>query len=151
MNLRKLAVAALIAAISPALNPAMADGDHRHEHTDGKAKGEHSHSDADHGHQHGPMHGGQFVEVQGHHGVEMVAGADALVFHLTEDGLPMKLNGTTFKAVVQSEAGTKVLPLKADGAKLSAALDAPLPSGAKVALSGKDDHGHTIQARFVKD
>lgn len=32
---------------------------------------------------------------------------------------------------------------------LKAELAAALPSGSKIALTGKDGHGHTLQARFV--
>ena len=102
-------------------------------------------------HDHGAAHGGQFIEVEGHHGVEMVSDATAIVFHLSEDHKPMVLTGGSFKAIVQTDDGTKILPLAIDGDKLSAKLDAGLPKGARIALSGKDAHGHTIQARFVKE
>ncbi len=102
-------------------------------------------------HDQGAVHGGQYVEVEGHHGVEMVSDGTAIVFHLSEDHKPMVLTGGSFKAIVQTDDGTKILPLAIDGDKLSAKLDAALPKGAKIALSGKDAHGHTIQARFVKE
>ncbi len=142
MNLKNLAAATItIAFFLPSIE-AMAGSKHNHSH------GAHKHHGSDH--DHSAKHGGQFVEVKGHHGVEMVAGSDTLVFHLTEEGKPMDLAGASFRAVVQSAAGNKVLVLKAEGSLLSAKLDAPLPKGAKIALSGKDGHGHTIQARFVK-
>lgn len=100
-------------------------------------------------HAHAATHGGQFVEAEGHHGVELVVSANALTFYLTDEGKPMDLTGAQFKAIVQTEAGTTMVPLVADGGALKGTLAAPLPSGAKVAISGKDRHGHALQARIV--
>jgi hypothetical protein len=101
-------------------------------------------------HAHGAEHGGQFVELDDHHGVEMVAGDTSLMFHLTDDHKLMNLTGGSFKAIVQTDAGTKMLPLAIDGSALKTALDRALPAGAKIVITGKDAEGHTIQARFVK-
>ncbi len=131
-------IAATMLAASLAVPAALSHGDNK------KA----GHGDA---HESAARYGGQYVVVEGHHGVEMVAAETSLVFHLTEDHEPMDLSGGSFKAIVQSEAGTKVLPLTIEADKLTASLDAPLIKGAKIALSGKDGHGHTIQARFVKE
>ncbi len=100
---------------------------------------------------HGAQHGGQFVEFENHHGIEMVAGQTTLVFHITEDNKPMDLKDGSFKAIVQTNTETKMLPLSIDGNTLTTPIDAPLPKGAKIALSGKDRKGHAIQARFVKE
>lgn len=140
MNLNKSAAAIVMIAFAALSMPAMSAD---------KPKGDaHKQAETDHGH--GPKHGGQFIELKDHHGVEMVAGANTLVFHLTDDGKPIDLTGASFRAVIQSDAGNKILNLTVKGASLSTALDAPLPQGAKIALTGKDSHGHTIQARFVK-
>ena len=95
-------------------------------------------------------HGGQYVEVEGHHGVEMVATADTLLFYLTDDHQPMDLSGAQFKAIVQTDAGTATVALTSDAGALKGALKSALPAGAKVVISGKDRHGHALQARFVK-
>lgn len=112
-------------------------------------------SGASHAHEDGvkgaAKHGGQYLMDEMHHGVEMVADADRITFYMTEHLEPADMTGGSFKAIVQTGEGTKIVPLAIDADKLSAALDAALPKGAKVALSGKDGHGHTIQARFVKD
>ncbi|MCH9807981.1 MAG: hypothetical protein K0U74_09630 [Alphaproteobacteria bacterium] len=97
-----------------------------------------------------PQHGGQYTMDEFHFGVEMVVTDTAIDFHITEHLEPADMTGSTFKAIVQSDAGTKIIPLKAEGSKLTAALAAPLANGTKVALSGKDADGQTIQARFVK-
>ena len=101
-------------------------------------------------HAHGAEHGGQFVELDDHHGVEMVSGDTSLMFHISDDHKPMNLTGGSFKAVVQTDAGTKMLPLAIDGSALKTELDRALPAGAKIVITGKDAEGHTIQARFVK-
>ena len=95
-------------------------------------------------------HGGQYIDVEGHRGIEMVAGADALTFHLTDDHKPMDLKGAQFKVIVQSNAGTTTLPLVAEGSTLKAQLKAPIAPGAKIVLTGKDGRGHTLQGRFVQ-
>lgn len=96
-----------------------------------------------------PMHGGVIVETDDHHAVEMVISGQDLVFHLTEHGDPLEVTGASFKAIIQSAAGTKVLELKADGTTLKGTLDAPPAKGSKIAVTGKDPHGEVIQARFV--
>lgn len=100
--------------------------------------------------EHKPQHGGQFVEVDGHHGVEMVANDTELAFHLSDHNKPMDLTGASFRAIVQTQTGTTILKLAAKGAKLTAVLETPIPPGTKIALSGKAKDGHAIQARFVK-
>ena len=100
-------------------------------------------------HDHGSKYGGQFVLVEGHQGVEMVVSSKNITFHITEKDKPADLSGASFKAVVQTEAGVKMYPLTAEGGLLKAELATELPAGSKVALTGKDGHGHTLQARFV--
>jgi hypothetical protein len=101
-------------------------------------------------HAHGAKHGGQFVEVEGHQGVEMVVSGDTLIFHITESDKPADLKGASVRAVIQTDSGIKTYPLSVEGSTLRTKLAAPLPNGAKIAISGKDGHGHTLQARFVK-
>ena len=95
-----------------------------------------------------PQHGGILIEVD-HHAVEMVLKPESITFHVTEHGEPIDVTGASFKAVVQTPAGTSMLELKAEATTLSSALDAPLPTGTKIALTGKDKAGDVIQARFV--
>ncbi|MGI9503727.1 MAG: hypothetical protein ACR2RE_11810 [Geminicoccaceae bacterium] len=97
------------------------------------------------------QHGGQYTEVEGHHGVEMVFTKDALVFYLTENRKPMELAGASFKAVVQTNAGTEILPLVVENDSLRTRLENVVPNGTKIVLTGKDKNGHTLQARFVKE
>ena len=100
---------------------------------------------------HGAAHGGQFVEDANHHGVEMVAKDNEIVFHLTAEGKPLDVTGAQFKAIIQTGTGTKMVALKSEGATLKATLKTPLAKGDKLVVTGKDSHGDVIQARFVKD
>ncbi len=101
------------------------------------------------GHKHGAKHGGQYVEVEGHQGVELVASADSITFYITENDKPADLKGASFKAIVQTGTGIKIYPLKVEGGSLKVKLTTALPTGTKIVISGKDGHGHTLQARFV--
>lgn len=101
------------------------------------------------GHDHGAKHGGQFVETEGHQGVELVTKASSVTFHITEGGKPANLNGASLKAIVQTVTGVKAYPLTVEGSMLKTKIAAPLPAGSKIVISGKDGHGHFLQARFV--
>ena len=103
-----------------------------------------------HGEADAAQHGGQYTGVEGHHGVEMVSTEDVLIFFLTENGKPMDLTGASFKAVVQTDAGTNILSLTVENGTLKTRLEKALPAGAKVVLSGQGKNGHTLQTRFVK-
>ena len=147
-------IAVFFALATPSYMASAHDDHEGHEH--GKQmsehKHEHEHGDHKHGKDHG-HHGGQYMEIAGHHGVEMVTGKDHLTFYMTEDHKEMDLTGAQFRAVIQTEqteAGTKILPLTAKGHALTTPLDNPLPKGTKIALTGKDNTGHLLQARFVK-
>lgn len=133
--------AALALAASTASS--LAGDDHKHE----KAHAHEKHSTDEPGH--GAQHGGQFVETADHHGVEMVLFGTSLVFHMTEHHDPLEVTGARFKAIIQTDAGTRTVELKAEGTMLTATLAAPLPKGSKIAVTGKDPHGEVIQARFV--
>lgn len=98
-----------------------------------------------------PQHGGQLVEDANHHSVELVLDGTSIAFHLREHAEPLDLAGSNFKAIVQTDAGTRTLDLAIDGSALRGSLDAPLPKGSRVVLTGKDGHGDAIQARFVTE
>lgn len=143
-----LALAASL-MMSASLLPSLAGDDHKHGkgHDHDHDRGAHKHDEAGHG----AKHGGQFVETADHHGVEMVLSGTSLVFHMTEDHDPLDVTGSKFKAIIQTDAGTRMVELKAEGTTLTASLDSALPKGAKVAVTGKGPHGSVIQARFVTE
>lgn len=96
-----------------------------------------------------PQHGGTVVEATGHRAIEMVVSGTSLVFHVSEHGKPHEVMGSSFKVIIQTGAGTRSIVLTADGSMLKVTLDAPLTKGTKIAITGKDQHGEVVQARFV--
>ncbi len=142
----RIFIIALVAATAFAgfAAPLFAGDDHQH----GAGK-VHVHDKKDENAGHGVEHGGQFVETADHHGVEMVLKGTSLVFHMTKDHDPLDVTGSQFKAIIQTGASTTMVELAADGTRLTATLDAPLPKGTKIAITGKAPYGAIIQARFV--
>ena len=86
----------------------------------------------------------------GSHKMELVVSPTELTVYLLEDDKPHESKGTTMRAVIQ-QAGKKSTLTFTDvkGEKLVAKLPAPLEKGAIVVLTGKDDHGHQLNARHV--
>jgi len=95
------------------------------------------------------QHGGQYVEYQQHHGIELIAQKNKLIFHMTEHLQPADMTGSAFRIYVQTDERTQKLPAKPDGPKLVAAIEGPLPTGSRVVLTGRDSGDRIIQARFV--
>ncbi len=101
-------------------------------------------------HSHGAAHGGQVIELGNHQSVEMVSKGSEVSFYISEDDKPADLHGGSFRVFVQSGAAVMTGTLVIKGNRLTAKLEKPVPAGAKVVVSGKDGHGHVLQARFVK-
>lgn len=83
------------------------------------------------------------------HEVELVASPTAITVYVLDHGKVESPKGVTVRAVVQDGAKTETVPLTVEGDKLVGKLNAPLGKGARVVISGKDGHGHTVQGRFV--
>ena len=95
-------------------------------------------------------HGGQVVDVKGHH-VEFTVKDTVITVYLTDDkDGPIASAGAQAKALVQ-DAGksdtVSLTPLEPN--VLTGTLSAPLSAGAKVVVAGKLADGHEILARFV--
>ncbi len=95
--------------------------------------------------------GGQLADVDGHP-VEFVASASELTFYFSDhDGGPEPTKGASGRAVVQAGGKTTIVKLApAVPNRLVGKLDAPLPAGAKIALTSKIG-GHSMNARFAAD
>ena len=142
--LKNLSVAFLFTAAS-AIAPIGsydASGAEKHDHAD-----EHDHAEK---HDHAAKHGGQIIELANHQSVEMVTRGSEVSFYIMEDDKPADLHGGSFRIFVQSGANVMSATLEVDGNRLRATLANPMPAGAKVVVTGKDGHGHVLQARFVK-
>ena len=94
---------------------------------------------------HGGMVGGS-----GGHEVELViAGADVSIYVL-EAGKVSPVGKAQLRMVVQSGGKTVNHPLTVAAAdRLAAKLPDALPKGSIVVISGRDDHGHSVSARFT--
>lgn len=107
-----------------------------------------------HGHKgergHHAKHGGQLIELGDHQAVEMVVRGAEISFYVSEDDKPADLDGGTFRLFVQNGSDVMSSTLTIKGNRLIAKLAKAVPSGAKVVLTGKDGHGHVLQARFVR-
>jgi maltose-binding protein MalE len=93
--------------------------------------------------------GGMVAGKEGHE-TELVVSASDLTVYILDHGKVHDTKGIKMKAVIQ-DAGksTSVDLVAADGKKMVGKLAAPLGKGAIVVISGKDDHGDVISARYV--
>lgn len=94
--------------------------------------------------------GGQVTEVAGHH-VEFTTKDKEIVLFLTDgSGKAIESKGASGRIIIQDGAKQITADLTpTDPNLLSAKLDAPLATGAKVVVSAKLGDGHALQARFV--
>lgn len=95
-------------------------------------------------------HGGQIVDVKGHH-VEFTSKDAAITVYLTDDkDGPIPSAGAQAKAVVQDAGKSATITLApAEPNLLNGTLSAALSPGAKIVIAGKLADGHEILARFV--
>lgn len=93
---------------------------------------------------------GGLVAGTGSHQTELVTSATELIVYILQDGKAHDSKGVSLRAVVQEGGKTTTVNLADQGgAKLVGKLSAPLGKGAIVVLTGKDDHGSQINARYV--
>lgn len=93
---------------------------------------------------------GGMVGGSGDHQVELVVAPAEISVYLLHDGKVDTVQGATVRAVVQDGGRTTNVALTASGSnRLVGKLEAPLASGARVVISGRDNHSHSISARFV--
>ena len=84
------------------------------------------------------------------HETELVVTATELAVFVINDGKAHSTKGVKIKGVVQQSGKTTTIEFTAaDDKKLVAKLAEPLAKGAIVVLTGKDDHGDAISARYV--
>ena len=86
----------------------------------------------------------------GSHQTELVLSPTQLTVYLLEDGRVHETKGATFRAFVQQGGKTTTINLiDQDGKRLVGRLDAPVEKGAIVVITGKDQHGDRVNARYV--
>lgn len=95
--------------------------------------------------------GGILVGKDGHE-TELVVSPTELTLYLIEKGKVESAKGAVVRAVIQQGGkNTTISMAVVEGKKLVAKLAAPLGKGAIVVVTGKDDHGHAVNARYVID
>jgi hypothetical protein len=94
---------------------------------------------------------GGMLAGKGDHQTELVVSPTELSVYLMSDGKAHDAKGVKIKAVIQQAGKTTSIDLApADGNKrMMGKLAAPLATGAIVVLTGQDDHGDVINARYV--
>ncbi|MCB1549104.1 MAG: hypothetical protein KDJ41_14900 [Hyphomicrobiaceae bacterium] len=93
--------------------------------------------------------GGMLAGKSGHE-IELVVGASELTIYMIDHGKAHSVKGVKLRAIVQQGGKQKVVTLTQVGnEKLVGKLAAPLAKGAIVVVTGKDDHGDALSARFT--
>lgn len=93
--------------------------------------------------------GGMLAGKAGHE-LELVASPSELTLYIIADGKPHSTKGVSLRAIVQIAGKSTTVPLTAVGEeKLVGKLASPLPNGAIVVVTGKDDHGDALSARYT--
>lgn len=93
--------------------------------------------------------GGMIAGAAGHEVELVVAGPDISVYVL-DDGKVSPVGKAKLRLIVQQGGKTTNHDLTtAAPNRLAVKLQEPLAAGAIVVVSGKDDHGHTVSARFT--
>lgn len=93
--------------------------------------------------------GGMLAGKDGHE-TELVVTPTELTIYIIEDSKAHSTKGVSLRAIVQHGGkSTTVALADVDNKKLVGKLESPLGAGAIVVISGKDDHGHVISARYT--
>lgn len=92
---------------------------------------------------------GGLVAGKGGHQTELVMSPAELSVYILDHGKAHDPKGMKVKAVIQEGGKTTSVDLAGDGKRLVGKLATPVGKGAVVVLTGKDDHGDVISARYV--
>jgi hypothetical protein len=94
---------------------------------------------------------GGLVAGKGGHQTELVLSPAEVAVYILDHGKAHDPQGVKVKADIQDGGKTTSVDLASDGKKLVGKLAAPVGKGAVVVLTGKDDHGDVISARYVAE
>jgi hypothetical protein len=93
---------------------------------------------------------GGLLAGKGDHQTELLVSPTELTVYILDHGKVHDTKGVKVRAVIQQAGKTTSVDLvAADGKKLVGKLPAPIGKGAIVVLTGKDEHGDVISARYV--
>ena len=95
-------------------------------------------------------HNGGMLAGKGTHQTELIVSPTELVVYILHDGKAGESEGVNVRAVVQEGDETATINfVNQNGKRLVAKLTAPLGKGAIVVITGKDQHGDAVSARYV--
>ena len=93
---------------------------------------------------------GGMLAGKGGHELELVATPTDLTIFIIDHGKVHSTKGVSLRAVIQQGGKSTTLPLvDVGGTKLTGELKVPLGPGAIVVITGKDDHGDVLSARYT--
>jgi hypothetical protein len=93
---------------------------------------------------------GGMLAGKGGHELELVVTAKDLTVYIIDHGKVHSTKGVSLRAIIQQGGKSMTIPLvDVDGTKLTGELKAPLAPGSIVVISGKDDHGDVLSARYT--
>ncbi len=92
---------------------------------------------------------GGLLAGKGGHETELVVTPTELTIYIIDHGKVHSTKGVSLRAIVQQGGKSTTVPLvDVDNKKLVGKLDAPVGAGAIVVVTGKDDHGDVVSARY---
>lgn len=93
---------------------------------------------------------GGMLAGKGGHELELVVTPGALTVYIIDHGKVHSSKGVSLRAIIQQGGkSTSVSLVDVESTKLVGKLDAPVASGAIVVVTGKDDHGDVLTARYT--
>lgn len=93
--------------------------------------------------------GGMLAGKAGHQ-IELVVSPTEMTIFMIDHGKAHSVKGSKLRAIVQVAGKSTAVPLtEVGGEKLVGKLAAPLAPGAIVVVTGKDDHGDAVSARYT--
>ncbi len=93
--------------------------------------------------------GGMLAGKAGHE-LELIVTPGELTVYILDHGKMHGTKGVSMRAIIQHGGkSTSVSLVDVESKKLVGKLDAPLGSGAIVVVTGKDDHGDVLTARYT--
>ncbi len=93
--------------------------------------------------------GGMLAGKSGHE-TELVVTPTELTVYIIDHGKAHTTKGVSLRAIVQQGGKSTTVPLvNVENKKLVGKLAGPLGAGAIVVVTGKDDHGDVVSARYT--
>jgi hypothetical protein len=93
---------------------------------------------------------GGLVVGKGGHETELVVTPTELTVYIIDHGKVHSTKGVNLRAIIQQGGKSTTVPLvDVGGTKLTGELKVPIAPGAIVVITGKDDHGDVLSARYT--